>query len=60
MVGPLHQKTVLAPKQPEVQATLAKLGGDPSGLGPTAFAAHVKSEIAKYGKIIREGGVKLD
>ncbi len=60
MVDPLHQKTGLALKQPEVQATLAKLGGDPSGLGPTAFAAHVKSEIAKYGKIIREGGVKLD
>ena len=60
VVDPLHQKTGLALKQPEVQATLAKLGGDPSGLGPTAFAAHVKSEIAKYGKIIREGGVKLD
>ncbi|MBS0406393.1 MAG: tripartite tricarboxylate transporter substrate binding protein [Proteobacteria bacterium] len=60
VVDPLHQKTVLALKQAEVQATLAKLGVDPSGLGPTAFAAHIKSEIAKYGKIIREGGVKLD
>lgn len=40
--------------------TLAKLGADPSELGHTGFAAHVQSEMAKYARIIRDAGVKLD
>ena len=60
VLNTLQQKTIEALKQTEVQETLAKLGADPSGLGPTEFAAHVKSEMAKYAKIVREAGVKLD
>ncbi|MGD9942834.1 MAG: Bug family tripartite tricarboxylate transporter substrate binding protein, partial [Burkholderiaceae bacterium] len=45
IVRTLHQKTVEALQQPEVRETLSKLGADPSGIGPTEFAAHVKSEM---------------
>ena len=60
VVRTLHQKTAEALAQAEVKETLAKLGADASGLGPAEFAAHVKSEMAKYAKIVREAGVKLD
>ena len=60
VVRTLHDKTVQALGQDEVKATLAKLGADPSGLGPAEFATHVKSEMAKYARIIRDAGVKLD
>ena len=60
VVRTLHQKTAEALAHPDVKQTLAKLGADASGLGPAEFAAHVKSEMAKYAKIVREAGVKLD
>ncbi len=60
VVRTLHDKTADALGQDEVKATLAKLGAAPSGLGPAEFAAHVKSETAKYARIIRDAGVSLD
>ncbi len=59
VVRTLHQKTAEALRQSDVRETLAKLGAEASGIGPGEFAAHVKSEMAKYARIIREAGVKL-
>ncbi|MEO7242979.1 MAG: tripartite tricarboxylate transporter substrate binding protein [Variovorax sp.] len=59
VVDALYQKTKAALQQPDVQATLARLGADPSGMGPADFKAHVKSEIAKYAKVIKDANIKV-
>jgi tripartite-type tricarboxylate transporter receptor subunit TctC len=43
---------------PEVKAQLAKLGAEPVGSRPDDFAIFMKSESARWGKIITERGIK--
>lgn len=45
---------------PEVQTRMKALGMDPIVLGPNALAAHQRSEIAKWAKVIREAGIKAE
>jgi tripartite-type tricarboxylate transporter receptor subunit TctC len=44
-------------KSPEVQQRMATLGVDISGMGPEAFGAYQKSEIARWGKVIKDAGI---
>jgi tripartite-type tricarboxylate transporter receptor subunit TctC len=50
--------TVLA--LPDVKQRLATLGFDAIGSTPDAFAKFIDSEMAKYGKIIRDANIKVD
>ena len=43
---------------PEVRDKLAEQGIETSGSSPEALAATVKSEIAKWAKVIKEGNIK--
>lgn len=43
---------------PEFRAQLLKLGAEPVGSTPVDFAAFMKSENERWGKIIRERGIK--
>ncbi|MES2399305.1 MAG: tripartite tricarboxylate transporter substrate binding protein [Pseudomonadota bacterium] len=47
-------------QQPEIRETLNRTGADASGIGPSEFAAFIKSEIAKYSAVIKSAGVKVD
>ncbi|SKA01408.1 Tripartite-type tricarboxylate transporter, receptor component TctC [Enhydrobacter aerosaccus] len=49
-------RTVLA--GPEIKQQMAKLGADPGGDSPEHFAAFVKAESDRWGKIIRDKGIK--
>jgi len=42
----------------ELKAQLAKLGAEPVGSSPREFAAFMKSESGRWGKIIKERGIK--
>ena len=37
---------------------LADQGFEPVGDSPQEFAAYIKSEIAKWGKVIRDAGIR--
>ena len=56
----LHREVQKALARPEVRETLARLGSEASGMGPGDFQAFIKSEIAKYGKVIKDAGIKAD
>ncbi len=43
---------------PEVRDTLAREGFEPIGDTPEQFAALIKSEVARYGRLIRAAGIK--
>jgi len=47
-------------KMPDVQQRLAALGFEPIGSPPDQFATFIASEMAKYGKIIRDADIKVE
>ena len=44
----------------EAREWFAELGGEPTTDRPEDFAAYVKSEHARLGRLIREAGIKAD
>jgi tripartite-type tricarboxylate transporter receptor subunit TctC len=47
-------------KQPEVAARLAADGSIPVGSSPEQFSAHIKSEIAKWKRLVKEANLRLE
>jgi len=45
---------------PDVKEKLAADGADAVGNAPEAFGAHIRAEVAKYGKVVKELGLKLE
>jgi tripartite-type tricarboxylate transporter receptor subunit TctC len=45
---------------PEARALLLSQGADPAPSTPEAFAAFLKSEIAKWGKVIKAAGIQAE
>jgi tripartite-type tricarboxylate transporter receptor subunit TctC len=45
---------------PDMRERLQGLGADPVGNTPQAFAAFIKSEHAKWARVIKQAGVKVD
>ena len=43
-----------------IKERLAGLGGDPFSNTPEEFAAFIRAENAKYGKVIRDSNIKAD
>ena len=60
IVAALHREVQKALARPEVRESLARLGAEPSGIGAAEFSAFIKSEIAKYGRIIKEAGIRVE
>jgi tripartite-type tricarboxylate transporter receptor subunit TctC len=46
--------------EPQTQAKLLSIGSEVLKSSPEAFAAHIKAEQDKWGKLVRETGVKAD
>jgi tripartite-type tricarboxylate transporter receptor subunit TctC len=57
IVMKLHQDTVKVLGQPEMRARFAQLGLDTVGSSPGELAAIIKSDIAKWTKVIKEAGI---
>jgi tripartite-type tricarboxylate transporter receptor subunit TctC len=43
---------------PDVKERLRALGADPAPTTPEAFDAYVRTEVAKFQKIVRDAGIK--
>jgi tripartite-type tricarboxylate transporter receptor subunit TctC len=57
IVNKLHQDTMKVLAQPEVRASFTKLGLDPVGSTPGELATIIKSDIAKWTKVIKDAGI---
>ncbi|MSQ50986.1 MAG: tripartite tricarboxylate transporter substrate binding protein [Betaproteobacteria bacterium] len=60
IIGRLHLETVKALALPDVRAKFAALGMEAVGNSPAEFAAVIKSDLAKWTKVIKEAGIKAD
>jgi tripartite-type tricarboxylate transporter receptor subunit TctC len=59
IVRKLSATTVRILQMPDVHARLSGLGAEPQGTTPEQFDSHVKREIAKFAKVIRDAKVEL-
>jgi tripartite-type tricarboxylate transporter receptor subunit TctC len=60
IVSKIHADLVKVVAMPDVQARMASLGMEVAGSTPEELGALVKSDIAKWGKVIKEAGVRID
>jgi tripartite-type tricarboxylate transporter receptor subunit TctC len=60
LVARLNADFNRALKLPDVQERMSALGLEPAGGTPEAFGEFVKSDIARWAKVIRESGVRVE
>jgi tripartite-type tricarboxylate transporter receptor subunit TctC len=60
VVARLHRDTLRALESAEVRERLAGMGVDAVGTTPEQASAYLKSEIAKYAKVVKAIGLKLE
>ena len=60
IVTQLNQAAVKALRHPDVVRALSSQGAEPAGNSPEAFRAFIKSEIDKWGRMVKASGARLD
>jgi tripartite-type tricarboxylate transporter receptor subunit TctC len=60
IVARLHDEIVRALKLPDVRERLLSQGSEAIGNTPAEFAAFMKSEHAKWGKVIRAANIRVE
>lgn len=60
IIDKLHRETVRVLGMPDVRERLLGMGAEPVGSSPEEFAAHMKIERERWGKLIAQIGLKLD
>ena len=60
VVDRLLKDTRAALESPEVKDKLVSQGAEPGGSSPSEFAAFFRSEIKKWGGVVKSSGVRLD
>lgn len=59
IVATLNEAINKALAKPEVRAALAKVGAEPAGGSPDDYGALLKAQVAHWGKVVKESGMKL-
>jgi tripartite-type tricarboxylate transporter receptor subunit TctC len=60
IIDRLSAETRAALATPEVRKLLIDLGAEPLGSAPEAFAAYVKDEFERWGKLTKEAGITIE
>jgi tripartite-type tricarboxylate transporter receptor subunit TctC len=60
VIARLHAEIARIAALPEVKQRIESLGLEPAALGPKEFEAHIRSELRKWGKLVRDVGIKAD
>jgi tripartite-type tricarboxylate transporter receptor subunit TctC len=56
----LQEQFAKALNAPVIREAIAASGAEPGGRPPDEFAEFVRAEIAKWGKVIKEAGIRLE
>jgi tripartite-type tricarboxylate transporter receptor subunit TctC len=60
IVATLHRETVKVLRAPALLERFATEGIDPVGDTPEHFAAYIKEEIVKWGKVVKDTGMRVE
>lgn len=60
IIGRLNAEILTALKSPDVRERLAGVGAFPSGGSPEELGAYFRSEVEKFGKVVRATGLKIE
>jgi tripartite-type tricarboxylate transporter receptor subunit TctC len=60
IVAKLRSEIAAALAQADIQEQLAGLGAEPIGNTPAEFAAMIKVETAKWGKIVKDANIQVE
>ncbi len=60
VIAKIHREIVNTLTMPDVKARLAAQDAKPVGNTPEEFDAFIKSEIAKWGRVVKEAHLKID
>ncbi|MBI4189744.1 MAG: tripartite tricarboxylate transporter substrate binding protein [Betaproteobacteria bacterium] len=60
LINRLNQEIVRVLKQPDVKEKFLNIGVEPVGGSPKEYAAYIKSDMAKMGKVIKDAGIRAD
>ena len=60
IISRLHVESVKALARPDVKERLTATGLEPIGTTPDQFAAHIRTEIEKWRKVVRESGARVE
>jgi tripartite-type tricarboxylate transporter receptor subunit TctC len=60
VVDALYRETGVALRVPAVASTLGSGGAEPAGTSPAQFADVIRSEVAKWAKVVKSTGMKID
>ncbi|HET7765088.1 MAG TPA: tripartite tricarboxylate transporter substrate binding protein [Burkholderiales bacterium] len=60
IVARLNAELAKALERPEVRSSLLAEGAEPAGGTPEAFAAHIRAEKERLGRVIREAKISLE
>jgi tripartite-type tricarboxylate transporter receptor subunit TctC len=59
IIGKLNGAVNKALTKPKVREALIKLGAEPAGGAPSEFGELLKTQIAQWGRVVQESGIKL-
>ena len=60
LIARLHAEIAKAAATPEAQQRFQALGMEVADMGPEEFRVHIRSEIQKWAKVVRDAGIKPD
>jgi tripartite-type tricarboxylate transporter receptor subunit TctC len=60
LVERLHSEMVKVTAAPDTRQRLEALGVEVANMGPEEFRKHIRSELQKWAKVVRDAGIKLD
>jgi tripartite-type tricarboxylate transporter receptor subunit TctC len=60
IIAKLYAETAAVLRSPESREYFAAHGAEPGGESPEEFAAFIRAEHAKWGKVVREAGIKAE
>ena len=60
IVDLLYGETIKILKMPDVKERFVAIGVDVVGNTPDEFAAQIKAEIVKWGKVIKDANIKVE
>jgi tripartite-type tricarboxylate transporter receptor subunit TctC len=56
----LYSEVARIANDPDMKTFLANQGAEPSLMDPSQFGAYLKADIAKWGKVVKAAGVKVE